>query len=67
MSNFPKKFQKIFLQKNYLNIEKIKVKISQIFLTLISTLKEENKIVPTKNGSWVRIRLILTQNIVGSS
>ena len=37
-----------FLQKNDLNVEKIKVKFSQIFLTLISTLKEENKIVLTK-------------------
>ena len=37
-----------FLQKNDLNIEKIKVKFSQIFLTLIPTLKEENKIVLTK-------------------
>ena len=37
-----------FSQKNDLNIEKIKVKFSQIFLTLISTLKEENKIFLTK-------------------
>ena len=37
-----------FSQKNDLNIEKIKVKFSQIFFTLISTLKEENKIILTK-------------------
>ena len=46
---FSKNFGMFFLQKIDLNIEKIiKVKFSQIFLTLISTLKEENKIVPTK-------------------
>ena len=37
-----------FSQKNDLNIEKTKVKFSQIFFTLISTLKEENKIILTK-------------------
>ena len=47
MSKFPKILE-CFLEKNNLNIEKIKVKFSQIFLTLISTLKEENKIVLTK-------------------
>ena len=37
-----------FSQKNDLNIEKIKVKFSQIFRTLITILKEETKIVLTK-------------------
>ena len=36
----------IFLQKNDLDIERIKVKIFQIFLTLISTSQEENKFGP---------------------
>ena len=48
MPNFPKIFECFFLLKKYLNIEKIKVTISQNFLTLISTLKEEDIIVPTK-------------------
>ena len=47
MSKFPKNLV-FFWQKNNLNIEKIKVKISQIFLTLTSTLTEENEIVLTK-------------------
>ena len=46
-----------FSQKNNLNIEKIKVKFSQIFLTLISTLKEENKIVLTKMAPGYGIRV----------
>ena len=40
--------EECFSQKNDLNIEKIKVKFPQIFLALISTLKEENEIVLTK-------------------
>ena len=36
------------MQKSNQNKEKIKVKFSQIFLTLISMLKEENQIVLTK-------------------
>ena len=47
----------IFLQKNDLNIEKIKVKFPQIYLTLISTLKEENKIVLTKMAPGQGIRV----------
>ena len=46
-----------FLQKNDLNIEKIKVKFSQIFLTLISTFKEENKIDLTKMAPGYGIRV----------
>ena len=47
----------IFLQKNDQKIEKIKVKFSQIFLTLISTLKEENKIILTKMAPGLGIRV----------
>ena len=46
--NFSKNFRMFFLQKNDLNKEKIKAIFSQNFLTLISTLKEENKIFLTK-------------------
>ena len=47
---FDKNFSQVFLQKNDLYTEKIKVKFSQIYLTIISTLKIENMIYPTKKG-----------------
>ena len=37
-----------FIFEHPVCIEKIKVKFSQIFMTLISTLKEENKIILTE-------------------
>ena len=45
---FDKNFSQFFLQKNDLYTEKIKVKFSQIYLTIISTLKIENIIYQTK-------------------
>ena len=54
---FDKNFSQFFLQKNDLYTEKIKVKFSQIYLTIISTLKIENIIYPTKKAPGYRIRV----------
>ena len=49
----------ILLQKNDLNREKIKVKLSQIFLTLISTLKEAVSDESVKMKQFVILKMFV--------